>query len=695
MRKSSRAEVPMERYCFDYPRELFPVQQQSGLKEGYGKLSGWLSDGSLKRSGFFPYEKPLCGGVSGDKASWIARSTREQINFFHSTYHDVYVPQNVLNELCEEAARDFVTNNGSQVPNGCLGFRPCGLDSVLGAVYHPSGADMQQFTVGLLVDNKVLCTRSDSSGLDNSFVNYSKNCATHCVHEIDCYQMPSPIKEISVTTCHAKEVMGVRSDYHCAFFTDCTVNKSSELVKHYESCLLQNSEDGDLPQFQCIEHLGVAKCSKPTSAFCINSHSLEEVLLIVNNGTLHLWNLETGVVQPHLSLTVSELSHWWDCCYAAHPRQAIIADCTSISLLDFRNSARELCPLLKTHHNPVTALSSHPLHPYHTIVATVESLLVLDLRQPYQPLLTIHLGDYDSTPISVNSSCYMEVTATDSSDTTVLLSSHQQQLLINYAGGYVKWNGISQRPNVPAPRLTMNPHLIPHYNSLLNDGPDNAASYRLTSPLIGSCIVKSNDTEVQGIIELSQLGDLFYHEWNYVDNTDCCKSVSLPAIDETLWGLWQQEAAVQEQHCLPYQEESLCGIQSIDLGPLAEYIVDTDGVLKCLLCHSYQSAINNSSTGDPAGNLCAVCGCKLVPTKNCDVSVSADSGPQLLMQSCDLSSIATDEQSLVFDLWKSWNQEQPAVNKTEVSLPQTSEVPILSSARGRKRTRSGAKRIGF
>ena len=58
--------------------------------------------------------------------------------------------------------------------------------------------------VGLLVDNKVLCTRSDSSGLDNSFVNYSKNCATHCVHEIDCYQMPSPIKEISVTTCHAK-----------------------------------------------------------------------------------------------------------------------------------------------------------------------------------------------------------------------------------------------------------------------------------------------------------------------------------------------------------------------------------------------------------------------------------------------------------------------------------------------------------
>jgi len=116
------------------------------------------------------------------------------------------------------------------------------------------------------------------------------------------------------------------------------------------------------------------------------------------------------------------------------------------------------------------------------------------------------------------------------------------------------------------------------------------------------------------------------------------------------------------------------------------------GVLKCLLCHSYQSAINNTSTGEPAENMCAVCGCKLVPTKNCDVPVAADSGPQLLMQSCDLSSIELDEQSLVYDLWMSWSQEQPATDKTVSSSPQSSQVP---SARGHKRTRSVAKRIGF
>ena len=44
---------------------------------------------------------------------------------------------------------------------------------------------------------------SDSSDMD-SFVNYSKTCATHSVHELDCYEMPSPIKEISVTTSQGK-----------------------------------------------------------------------------------------------------------------------------------------------------------------------------------------------------------------------------------------------------------------------------------------------------------------------------------------------------------------------------------------------------------------------------------------------------------------------------------------------------------
>jgi len=32
----------MEQFCFDFPREVFPIHQQPGPKEGYGRLSGWL-----------------------------------------------------------------------------------------------------------------------------------------------------------------------------------------------------------------------------------------------------------------------------------------------------------------------------------------------------------------------------------------------------------------------------------------------------------------------------------------------------------------------------------------------------------------------------------------------------------------------------------------------------------------------------
>ena len=41
----------MERFCFDFPHELFPSHHQSELKEGYGRFSGWLPGGIFKRLG--------------------------------------------------------------------------------------------------------------------------------------------------------------------------------------------------------------------------------------------------------------------------------------------------------------------------------------------------------------------------------------------------------------------------------------------------------------------------------------------------------------------------------------------------------------------------------------------------------------------------------------------------------------------
>jgi len=38
------------------------------------------------------------------------------------------------------------------------------------------------------------------------------------------------------------------------------------------------------------------------------------------------------------------------------------------------------------------------------------------------------------------------------------------------------------------------------------------------------------------------LGDLFCHQWNYVDNIEYDKPIDMPAVDKTLRTLWQQEA---------------------------------------------------------------------------------------------------------------------------------------------------------
>ena len=51
MREHTRVGHLMEMFCFDYPYEVFPSHRQSGLKEGYGRFSGWLPSGIFKRLG--------------------------------------------------------------------------------------------------------------------------------------------------------------------------------------------------------------------------------------------------------------------------------------------------------------------------------------------------------------------------------------------------------------------------------------------------------------------------------------------------------------------------------------------------------------------------------------------------------------------------------------------------------------------
>ena len=41
-----------------------------------------------------------------------------------------------------------------------------------------------------------------------------------------------------------------------------------------------------------------------------------------------------SIIEQHASL--GDHTGWWDCCYGAHPSQLVIADSSSVSLLDLR-----------------------------------------------------------------------------------------------------------------------------------------------------------------------------------------------------------------------------------------------------------------------------------------------------------------------------------------------------------------------
>ena len=76
-------------------------------------------------------------------------------------------------------------------------------------------------------------------------------------------------------------------------------------------------------------------------------------MLIRKDGTLQLWKLDTGykfvvclciikfcivynAVMPYASHVASGQSCWWEWCYGAHLYQAVIANSSTVNLLDLR-----------------------------------------------------------------------------------------------------------------------------------------------------------------------------------------------------------------------------------------------------------------------------------------------------------------------------------------------------------------------
>ena len=121
--------------------------------------------------------------------------------------------------------------------------------------------------------------------------------------------------------------------------------------------------------------------------------------------------------------------------------------------------------------------------------------------------------------------------------------------------------------------------------------------------------------------------------------------------------------------------------------------------MKCVLCQTYQAIIGETCSEKTAtSNTCVLCGRALSTTKTSSSTVT-NLGAQHLMQSFDLTSLPTDEYSLIHNLWQLWRQDPHLSDSNQeqsVTLPPQQEVASSSSTQRRKRTRSfGSKQIGF
>ena len=57
--------------------------------------------------------------------------------------------------------------------------------------------------IGLLMNNASVTVQTGAIDKD-SFSHYSRTCAMHCVQDMEWYEIPSAISEISVVSCQGK-----------------------------------------------------------------------------------------------------------------------------------------------------------------------------------------------------------------------------------------------------------------------------------------------------------------------------------------------------------------------------------------------------------------------------------------------------------------------------------------------------------
>jgi hypothetical protein len=428
---------------YEFPVTLFPIYKQEGVQEfnvlDVDRTGGTvLTDHSDPDSLVFK-QRPLDGRYSPSRAGVrpltalhtsfldydkvfrrfstpdVGPSQSEQLVYYKTMYRNEGVPEKLISELVEETAANKEVPHSLEILQGSrLAYSsvdPVCVDGYHGNIYHTSGTEDAELCISALIDPaELFAEKYADSETWKDFLWASRRTSTHH-SELVCRELlPSPAREISCTSVHGRRMVAVKCMHQCLLYED--MLQPNKFLDQY---LIQVGEDFvpdvylyDVP---ALKNLFLVKCDCQVSAVAASPYHCGEMVVVMETGEIRLCYSETDksmVVQEAIGDVATVGSpHWWSCTYGPHPKQIILAEQASLGIVDTRSPGGTTSLLSdsasqwKTS-DLITALKPHPHNPMECVVATSNTVMVVDVRMKREPMLCIS-HELEDRP------CYLDV----------------------------------------------------------------------------------------------------------------------------------------------------------------------------------------------------------------------------------------------------------------------------------------------
>ncbi|XP_031571801.1 uncharacterized protein LOC116305938 isoform X2 [Actinia tenebrosa] len=315
------------------------------------------------------------------------------------------------------------------------------------------------------------------------------------------------IRQISAVSYeHGNTFVATRSQYGCTFF----------------SATISTTKDSPEITLKAIDNL--VKEDQAMS-LALSPYIPGEGVVAMETGQVYIWHLGKQVETRDVPMVApKENWPWYQCVYASHPRCILIANSVEADIMDLRASgsfSRNLFSVTSKQVSTlerISAIQRNPENTHHYVIATDQSLLIMDDRFIQHPVLKWrhHLQDPVQYIEVINSAVPRDTVITVSG------SQHHETHCFQY-----NWGECDVRYTFPyggenlvnPPVSTVLPWKVSSYDEWPSHVPTSILPIssllddRLSQPLIGVCCIPlSSKEDRKGFtaFQMSSAGDLFY-----------------------------------------------------------------------------------------------------------------------------------------------------------------------------------------